>query len=94
MNTQFDNTDREEKEKEVDLAFYKVFKFFFLILVATFISAFITRKVVSFNYVPSSSMENTLLVRDITIANRMYKEINRNDIILFVLSEELREGIH
>ena len=52
-------------------------------LIGTIITFFVLFKVVTFNHVPSESMENTIRTNSIICISRNVKTINRYDIITF-----------
>lgn len=52
-------------------------------LIGTIITFFVLFKVVTFNHVPSESMENTIRINSIICISRNVKTINRYDIITF-----------
>lgn len=73
---------KSNKESTQDERFRSIYHEI-VFLIGTIITFFVLFKVVTFNHVPSESMENTIRINSIIFISRNVKTINRYDIITF-----------
>lgn len=73
---------KSNKESTQDERFRSIYHEI-VFLIGTIITFFVLFKVVTFNHVPSGSMENTIRINSIICISRNVKTINRYDIITF-----------
>lgn len=73
---------KRNKESTQDERFRSIYHEI-VFLIGTIITFFVLFKVVTFNHVPSESMENTIRINSIICISRNVKTINRYDIITF-----------
>jgi signal peptidase I len=73
---------KSNKESTQDERFRSIYHEI-VFLIGTIITFFVLFKVVTFNHVPSESMENTIRINSIICISRNVKTINRYDIITF-----------
>lgn len=73
---------KSNKESTQDERFRSIYHEI-VFLIGTIITFFVLFKVVTFNHVPSKSMENTIRINSIICISRNVKTINRYDIITF-----------